>query len=103
MRKCIKCKHYGDCHFIVKITDEDKVPCVCTKFLPKDESADAKKLYDLLYIVRTNMTSITRYIRHKREGHPNLTEGQFLDRHLQYKDLADVAIKNILEYINEVF
>lgn len=61
---------------------------------------ETQKINDLLYVMRTNMTSITRYVRHKREEHPTLTEGQFLDRHLKYRDLADIAVKNILEYIN---
>lgn len=60
-----------------------------------------KELNDLLYVIRTNMTSITRYVRHERKEHPNLTEGQFLDQHLKYKAFADVAVKNILEYVNE--
>lgn len=64
------------------------------------ENVEIQKINDLLYVIRTNMTSITRYIRYKREEHPTLTEGQSLDRHLQYRDLADVAVKNILEYIN---
>lgn len=60
-----------------------------------------KKLSDLLYVIRTNMTSITRYVRHKKEEHPTLTAGQFLDQHLKYKELADKAVSNILSYINE--
>ena len=65
-----------------------------------DEAEKAKELNDLLYVIRTNMTSITRYVRHKRENHPTLTEGQFIDRHLRYKELADIAVTNILEYVN---
>lgn len=102
MTKCKKCTFFASCNYIVKISDENKVACCCTKFSPKNESEDAKKLYDLIYIVRTNMTSITRYVRHEREKHPTLTDGQFLDQHLEYKDLADVAVKNILEYVNGI-
>ncbi len=62
--------------------------------------AAEEKLNDLLYVIRANMTSITRYVRYKREAHPTLTEGQSLDRQLEYKELAEKAVTNILEYIN---
>lgn len=58
-------------------------------------------LLKLTYDLRTNMTSITRYVRHERSKHPTLTEGQFLDRHLEYKELANVAVGNILKCIND--
>ena len=73
------------------------------KKLPAADVIESRELYDLLYVIRTNMTSITRYVRYKREEHPTLTEGQSLDRLLKYKDLADVAVSNILEYINEKY
>ena len=65
-----------------------------------DEAEKAKEINDLLYIIRTNMTSITRYVKHNREQSPTLTEGQFIDRHLKYRELANVAVDNILNYIN---
>lgn len=62
--------------------------------------AAEKELNDLLFVIRREMTSITRYVRYKRENHPALTEGQSLDRRLRYKGLAEKAVTNILEYIN---
>jgi hypothetical protein len=47
------------------------------------------------------MTSVTRYVKHEREKHPNLTEGQFLDRHLEYRKLANEAVDNILKCLND--
>ena len=71
--------------------------------MPAADVIKSRELYDLLYIIRTNMTSITRYIRHKRDEHPTLTDGQFIDRHLEYRKLTDVAVDNILKYINEKY
>lgn len=64
------------------------------------ETVESRDVNDLLYVIRTNMTSITRYVRHERAKHPTLTEGQFLDQHLKYKELAEIAVTNILNYIN---
>lgn len=100
MKKCKKCVFKSDCNFIVKYADEDKYACICTKYKSKEDNEKDKKLNDLLYVIRTNMTSITRYVRHERKDHPTLTEGQFIDQHLKYKELANVAVSNILEYIN---
>ena len=66
----------------------------------KDALVDIKVLHDLLYVVRTNMTSITRYVRHEYADHPLLTLGDFIDRNLEYKKLAKTAVDNILCYIN---
>lgn len=43
----------------------------------------------LLYIIRCNMTSITRYIRNENEAYD-----------IRYKELAEKAVENILEAIN---
>ena len=51
-----------------------------------------KPCYDynkLLYIIRCNMTSITRYIRNENEAYD-----------IRYKELAEKAVENILEAIN---
>ena len=61
----------------------------------------AKVVNRLAFDLRQNMTSVTRYVRHERAKHPNLTEGQFIDRHLQYRELALVAVDNILKCLNE--
>ena len=66
--------------------------------IKKQANAD---IDDLLYVVRTNMTSITRYVRNDRSKHPNLSEGQYIDRQAEYKKLAEKAVNNILKYINE--
>jgi hypothetical protein len=72
-------------------TDSDK----------NNENNGKKDFYDLMYIVATNLTSITRYVKLERSKYPNLTEGQFLDRHLEYRELARVAVDNIMNCINE--
>lgn len=51
-----------------------------------------KPCYDynkLLYIIRCNMTSITRYVRNENEAYD-----------IRYKELAEKAVENILEAIN---
>ena len=58
-----------------------------------EEIAKFDKLcYDynkLLYIIRCNMTSITRYVRNENEAYDT-----------RYKELAEKAVENILEVIN---
>jgi hypothetical protein len=61
----------------------------------------AKVVRKLTFDLRTNMTSITRYVRHERAKSPTLTEGQFIDRHLEYRELANTAVDNILKCIND--
>lgn len=60
-----------------------------------------KKIYDLLFDLRKNMTSVTRYVRHNRQEHPGLTDGQFLDQDQEYKVLALKSVDNILKCIND--
>ena len=43
----------------------------------------------LLYIIRCNMTSITRYVHNENEMH-----------NIKYKELAEKAVENILEAVN---
>lgn len=62
-----------------------------------------QELDELIYQMRTNMTSITRYIRHKREDHPTLTEGQYAEQSIAYKKSAEVAVSNILDYLNRKY
>ena len=62
-----------------------------------------QELDELIYQVRSNMTSITRYIRHKKEGHPTLTEGQLTEQNAKYKEMAEVAVSNILDYLNRKY
>lgn len=61
----------------------------------------SKIIGQLTYDLRSNMTSVTRFVRMEREKHPTLTEGQFLDRYLEYKKLALQAVDNILKCLNE--
>ena len=64
-----------------------------TKQAQIEEIAKFDKLcYDynkLLYIIRCNMTSITRYVRNENEAYDT-----------RYKELAEKAVENILEVIN---
>ena len=55
----------------------------------------------LTFGLRTNMTSVTRFVKIKRENHPTLTDGQFLDRYLEYRELALQAVDNILKCLND--
>lgn len=59
-----------------------------------------KVVRKLTFNLRTNMTSVTRYVKHEREKSPTLTTGEFIDRHLKYRDMAKLAVNNILECIN---
>lgn len=61
----------------------------------------AKKISDLLFDLRTYMTSVTRYVRHNRQEHSTLTDGQFLVQNNEYKALALDAVDNILKRINK--
>ena len=55
----------------------------------------------LTFDLRTNMTSVTRFVKMKREKPPTLTEGQYLDRYLEYRQLALSAVDNILKCLND--
>jgi hypothetical protein len=66
-----------------------------------NEREISKIVGQLTYDLRTNMTSVTRFVRMKREKHPTLTDGQFLDRYLEYRQLALQAVDNILKCLNE--
>ena len=61
----------------------------------------SKIVGQLTYDLRTNMTSVTRFVRMERAEHPTLTDGQFLDRYLKYRELALQAVENILKCLNE--
>lgn len=60
----------------------------------------AAAINKLIFDLRTNMTSVSRYVRDSREKHPTLTEGQFVDRNLEYKRLAEQAVDNILSCLD---
>lgn len=66
-----------------------------------DTKEISKIVGQLTYDLRTNMTSVTRFVKMKRENHPTLTDGQFLDRYLEYKELALQAVDNILKCLND--
>lgn len=93
---CRECVCESECRDEVKYTNTGS----CSNFKSKHAYVKVSELNDLLCVVRSNMTSITRYVRHNRDDHPTLTEGQFLDQNLQYKELANTAVGNILDYIN---
>lgn len=61
----------------------------------------SKTIRQLTYDLRTNMTSVTRYVKMDRKKHPTLTEGQYLDRFLEYRELALIAVENILKCLND--
>lgn len=56
---------------------------------------------NLTFDLRQNMTSVTRYVKHERSKRPNLTEGQFIDQNIKYRELALKAVDNILRCLNE--
>lgn len=65
----------------------------------------AKEIARVLCEIRQDITSVIRYIRHdldkEKELYSNFTLGQFIDRHLKYKQLADETSRNILKNLNE--
>lgn len=65
----------------------------------------AKEIARVLFEIRQDMTSVIRYIRHElnkeKELYSNFTLGQFIDRHLKYRQLADETSRNILKNLNE--
>lgn len=65
-----------------------------------DAKEMSKVVGQLTYDLRNNMTSVTRFVRMEKEKHPTLTEGQYLDRYLEYRQLALQAVDNILECLN---
>lgn len=66
-----------------------------------NEREISKIVGQLTYDLRTNMTSVTRFVRMERAKHPTLTDGQFLDRYLEYRQLALRAVDNILKCLND--
>lgn len=66
-----------------------------------DAKEISKIIGQLTYDLRSNMTSVTRFVRMEREKHPTLTDGQFLDRYMEYRQLALQAVDNILKCLNE--
>ena len=66
-----------------------------------NEREISKIVGQLTYDLRTNMTSVTRFVKTERAKHPTLTNGQFLDRYLEYRELALEAVGNILKCLNE--
>ena len=66
-----------------------------------NEREISKTVGQLTYDLRTNMTSVTRFVKMDRVEHPTLTDGQFLDRYLKYRELALQAVDNILKCLNE--
>lgn len=65
-----------------------------TLYLERLQHNDTVKvLGKLVYDLRTNMTSVTRYVRHK--------DGKnFEERHKEYLKLAEFAVDNILKCLN---
>lgn len=61
----------------------------------------AKEIARVLFEIRQDMTSIVRHIRHEKRNDDKLTLGEFIDRHLKYRELANDASKNILKNLNE--
>ena len=66
-----------------------------------DAKEMSKIVGQLAFDLRSNMTSVTRFVRMEREEHPTLTDGQYLDRYLEYRRLALQAVDNILKCLNE--
>ena len=66
-----------------------------------NEREISKIVGQLTYDLRTNMTSVTRFVKMERAKYPSLTDGQFLDRYLEYRELALQAVGNILKCLNE--
>lgn len=69
--------------------------------LEAEKAYMTKVIIKLLYDLRTQMTSVTRYVRHTREEHSTLTDVQFHSRHENYLNLAEKAVDNILKCLND--
>jgi hypothetical protein len=74
---------------------------VSIRRIDMDTKEISKTVGQLAYDLRTNMTSVTRFVKMEREKYPTLTDGQFLDRYLEYRQLALQAVDNILECLND--
>ena len=65
----------------------------------------AREIARVLFEIRQDMTSVIRYIRHEldkeKKLYSNFTLGNFIDRHLKYRQLADETSRNILKNLNE--
>lgn len=59
----------------------------------------AKVVRKLTYDLRTNMTSVTRYVRHRKSEWT--TDEIYEKRHDEYQKLAEAAVDNILKCVNE--
>lgn len=57
---------------------------------------------NLTYNLRNNMTSVTRYVKHKKENKPKHLKMQYFNqKHIEYQELAEKAVNNILKCLNE--
>lgn len=57
---------------------------------------------ELTYHLRNDMTSVTRYVKHKKENKPKHLKMQYFNqKHIEYQELAEKAVNNILKYLNE--
>lgn len=55
---------------------------------------------ELAFDLRKNMTSVTRYVRHVNNGISKDNYWRFLSKHVEYQALAEKAVNNILNCIN---
>lgn len=96
----------GGCYLVSYCDDTD----TCSTKLAKDvlsfmkcQQAQINRIVKvvrrLTYDLRTNMTSITRYVRHTKSE--RITQELFKKRHIHYHELAEKAVSNILNCINE--
>lgn len=99
--KCEDCICYEKCKSSKLDFAESADPNhICQYFKNKADYAEIKQLQELLYVIRENMTSITRYVKFERKDHDTLSGFEFVNRHLEYRQLAIKAVDNILNYIN---
>lgn len=60
-----------------------------------------KLLQTLVFDLRQNMTSVTRYVKHTKANKPNHIKMEvFNRRHVEYQALAEQAVNNILDCLN---
>lgn len=94
---CSKCKLANYC--------DANTPLVLAKDsisqLLAEKKLIMKVLIQLLYDLRTNMTSVTRYVKYNRVDHSNLTAAEFSARYENYQQLANTAVDNILKSLND--
>lgn len=91
--ECAGCDIRGNCDGVRPL----KLAIHSINRLTAEKAYMTKIIIKLLYEIRTQMTSVTRYVKHKRS---DSNTDHFCAQHQTYLSMADKAVDNILEVIN---